>query len=177
MAVQTIDPWKVIPADEFRARQERVREAAVSQGLDAAVVYSRGGAFMDMSADVLYLTNHYSQQPYMGDDAGVGTARSHGVAIIPADGPATVVVDIPWWRRDLVVADQVRPSIDVTGTTAGALNDLGLRSRPPGNRRGELHDRRRLARAPGRVARRDPGARRPDGRGHPASSRAKRRSR
>lgn len=128
MAVQTIDPWKVIPAEEFRVRQERVREAVVSQGLDAAVVYSRGGAFMDMSADVLYLTNHYSQQPYMGDDAGVGTARSHGVVIIPADGPTTVVVDIPWWRRDLVVADQVRPSIDVTGTTARALADLGLKS-------------------------------------------------
>ena len=128
MAVQAIDPWKVIPEQEFRARQERVREAAASRGLDAAVVYSRGGAFMDMSADVLYLTNHYSQQPYMGDEAGVGTARSHGVVIIPADGPTTVVVDIPWWRRDLVVADQVRPSIDVTGATAQVLTDLGLSS-------------------------------------------------
>jgi Xaa-Pro aminopeptidase len=128
VAVETIDPWKVIPAREFRARQERVREEAASRGLDAAVVYSRGGAFMDMSADVLYLTNHYSQQPYMGDDAGVGTARSHGVVIIPADGPSTVVVDVPWWRRDLVVADDVRPSIDVTGTTSRALADLGLGS-------------------------------------------------
>ncbi len=128
MAVQMIDPWRVIPAEEFRARQERVRETAASQGLDAAVVYSRGGAFMDMSADVMYLTNHYSQQPYMGDDAGVGTARSHGVVIVPVDGPTTVIVDIPWWRRDLVVAEQVRPSIDVTGTTAKALADLGLSS-------------------------------------------------
>lgn len=128
MAVQMIDPWRVIPAEEFRARQERVRETAGSQGLDAAVVYSRGGAFMDMAADVLYLTNHYSQQPYMGDDAGVGTARSHGVVIVPVDGPTTLVVDIPWWRRDLVVTDEVRPSIDVTGTTAKALNDLGLSS-------------------------------------------------
>jgi ectoine hydrolase len=128
VAVQMIDPWRVIPAEEFRARQERVRETAASQGLDAAVVYSRGGAFMDMSADVLYLTNHYSQQPYMGDDAGVGTARSHGVVIVPVDGPTTLVVDIPWWRRDLVVTDEIRPSIDVTGTTAKALNDLGLSS-------------------------------------------------
>ena len=128
MAVQMIDPWRVIPAEEFRARQERVRETAASQGMDAAVVYSRGGAFMDMSADVLYLTNHYSQQPYMGDDAGVGTARSHGVVIVPVDGPTTLVVDIPWWRRDLVVTDEIRPSIDVTGTTAKALNDLGLSS-------------------------------------------------
>jgi Xaa-Pro aminopeptidase len=128
VAVQTIDPWRVIGAEEFRARQQRVREAAAAQGFDAAVVYSRGGAFMDMSADVMYLTNHYSQQPYMGDDAGVGTARSHGVVIIPVNGPTTLVVDIPWWRRDLVVAEQIRPSIDVTGTTAKALADLGLKT-------------------------------------------------
>src|SRR5450755_603685 len=122
----SFDPWSAISAEEFRTRQARVRQAAQDAGLDGAVVYSRGGAFMDMSADVLYLTNHYSQQPYMGDESGVGTARSHGVVIVPVDGPTTVVVDIPWWRRDLVVADQVRPSIDVTGTAAEAIKSSGL---------------------------------------------------
>ena len=81
---------------------------------------------MDMSADVLYLTNHYSQQPYMGDEAGIGSARSHGVCILPVDGPSTVVVDVPWWRRDLVVADDVRPSIHVVETAAQAIRDAGL---------------------------------------------------
>lgn len=81
---------------------------------------------VDMAQDVLYLTAHYSQQPYMGDDAGIGSARSHGVCIIPIEGPVTIVVDIPWWRRDLVVADDVRPSIDVAGTAAQAVHDLGL---------------------------------------------------
>lgn len=83
---------------------------------------------MDMSADVLYLTNHYSNAPYWGDEVGLGTARSHGVVIIPADGPTTVIVDMSWWRRDLVVADDVRLSGDVTGTAAQALVDLGLGS-------------------------------------------------
>jgi Xaa-Pro aminopeptidase len=81
---------------------------------------------MDMSADVLYLTNHYSQQPYMGDEAGIGSARSHGVCVLPVGGPSTVVVDIPWWRKDLVVADQVRPSIHVVETTVQAIRDAGL---------------------------------------------------
>jgi Xaa-Pro aminopeptidase len=36
------------------------------------------------------------------------------------------MVDIPWWRRDLVIADEVRPSIDVVRTTAGAIRDAGL---------------------------------------------------
>ena len=123
---QVLDPWTVIPAAEFRARQERTRAAAEAAGLDAVVVYTRGGGFMDMSADVLWLSGHYSQQPYMGDEAGVGTARSHGVVIVPVDAPLTVVVDVPWWRRDFVVADAVRPSIDVTGTTAAVLREQGL---------------------------------------------------
>jgi Xaa-Pro aminopeptidase len=120
------DPWKAVPRPEFADRQRRAREAAAAAGFDAAVVWSRGGAFMDMSADVLYLTNHYSQQPYMGDEAGIGSARSHGVCILPADGPSIVVVDIPWWRKDLVVADEVRPSIHVVETTAQAIRDAGL---------------------------------------------------
>jgi Xaa-Pro aminopeptidase len=36
------------------------------------------------------------------------------------------MVDVPWWRKDLVVADAVKPSIHVTETTAAALRDLGL---------------------------------------------------
>jgi ectoine hydrolase len=120
------DPWLVVPHAEFAERQRRARAAAAALGVDAAVVWSRGGAFMDMSADVLYLTNHYSQQPYMGDEAGIGSARSHGVCVLPVDGPSTVVVDVPWWRRDLVVGDEIRPSIHVVETAAQALRDAGL---------------------------------------------------
>ena len=51
---------------------------------------------MDMCADVLYLTNHYSNQPYVADHAGLGTARSHGVVLIPVDGPTILINDVPW---------------------------------------------------------------------------------
>ena len=123
---KVFDPWTAISADEFRERQARARRAAADAGFEGAIVYSRGGAFVDMHADVLYLTNHYSQQPYMGDDAGVGSARAHGVCILPVDGPTTVVVDVPWWRRELVVADDVRPSIHVTKNVVDAIKDAGL---------------------------------------------------
>lgn len=119
------DPWTAISRDEFMTRQQRAREAARAAGFDAAIVWSRGGAFVDMNADVLYLTNHYSQQPYMGDEAGIGAARSHGVCVLPVDGPSTVVVDVPWWRKDLVVADETRPSIHVPQTVAQAIRDAG----------------------------------------------------
>jgi Xaa-Pro aminopeptidase len=48
------------------------------------------------------------------------------VVILPVNGPVTLVVDIPWWRDDLVVADDVRQSIDVTETVRTALRDAGL---------------------------------------------------
>jgi Xaa-Pro aminopeptidase len=124
--ITAFDPWKAIEPSEFRARQDKVRAAAAEQGFDGAIVWSRGGAFMDMSADVLYLTNHYSQQPYMGDDAGIGAARSHGACVLPVDGRTAVVVDVPWWRRDLVVADDVLPSIHVTRAAAEAVRRAGL---------------------------------------------------
>jgi Xaa-Pro aminopeptidase len=120
------DPWTAIPREEYVERQGRARAAAAEQGFDGAVVWSRGGAFMDMSADVLYLANHYSQQPYMGDESGIGSARSHGVCVLPVDGPSTVVVDVPWWRRDLVVADAIKPSIHVIETAADAIRAAGL---------------------------------------------------
>jgi Xaa-Pro aminopeptidase len=120
------DPWRAIAPDEFRDRQRKAREAAAAAGCEGVVVWSRGGAFMDMSADVLYLSNHYSQQPYMGDEAGIGSARSHGVVVLPVDGPTTVVVDVPWWRRDLVVADDVRPTIHVVEGAAEAIRAAGL---------------------------------------------------
>ena len=123
---QVLDPWTVIPAAEFRARQERTRVAAEAAGLDAVVVYSRGGGFMDMSADVLWLSGHYSQQPYMGDEAGVGTARSHGVVIVPVDAPLTVVVDVPWWRRDLVVAEPCGRRSTSPGRPPRSLREQGL---------------------------------------------------
>jgi Xaa-Pro aminopeptidase len=126
---ETFDPWTAISKDEFRERQERARQVAASNGLDALVVWSKGGAFMDMSQDVLYLTNHYSQQPFVGDEVGIGSGRSHGVCIVPVDGPVTVVIDVPWWRPDLVVADDVRLSIHVVETTADAIRALGLADR------------------------------------------------
>jgi Xaa-Pro aminopeptidase len=125
---RTLDPERLIAPAEFRVRQDRARAEAERLGLDGLVVYSRGGGPVDMFADVFYLANHYSQQPYMSDHVGIGRARSHGVLVIPVAGPTTLVVDIPWWRSDLVVADDVRAGNDVTGVTADAIRGLGLAS-------------------------------------------------
>lgn len=129
MPTITVDREPMIPAEEFRARQHRLREIAAAEGFDGVVVYSRGGGPIDMSADVFYLTNHYSQQPYMTDHVGIGRARSHGVVVLPTNGPGILVVDIPWWRKDIVVADDVRAGNDVTAVTADAIRSAGLAGR------------------------------------------------
>jgi Xaa-Pro aminopeptidase len=120
------DPWAFIGREEFVERQRSARDNAAAAGLDGLLVYSRGGGFMDMCADVLYLTNHYSNQPYVADHAGLGTARSHGVVLIPVDGPTILINDVPWSRTDLQVADEIRNSIFVTERVGEALGDTGL---------------------------------------------------
>jgi Xaa-Pro aminopeptidase len=116
----------IIPPLEFRKRQDRVRDVVAAQDLAGAIIWSRGGGSIDMAADVLYLTNHYSQQPYMGDVPGLWSGRSHAALIVPVGAPSVLCVDFDWWRRDLVVADDVRASTDVPQALATALHDLGL---------------------------------------------------
>jgi Xaa-Pro aminopeptidase len=123
---QRVDPEQLIPRAEFAERQANARRAAAEQGLDGLVVWSRGGGAVDMSADVVYLANHYSQQPYMADHVGIGRARSHGVLVLPVNGPSILVMDVPWWRADLVVADDVRTGNDVVAKVADAVRSAGL---------------------------------------------------
>jgi Xaa-Pro aminopeptidase len=132
MSVATFDPEHAIAPAEFRERQDRARAAAAERGLDGIVVWSRGGGPVDMSADVVYLANHYSQQPYMADHAGIGRARSHGVLVLPVAGPSILVIDVPWWRPDLAVADEVRTGNDVIAKAADAMRSAGLDGRRVG---------------------------------------------
>ena len=129
MSIALFDPEHAISPGEFRERQDRARAAAAEQGLDGIVVWSRGGGPVDMSADVVYLANHYSQQPYMADHAGIGRARSHGVLVLPVHGPSILVIDVPWWRPDLAVADEVRTGNDVIAKAADAMRSAGLDGR------------------------------------------------
>ena len=58
-----MDSTRGIAPEEFRARQNSARNTAQESGVDGLVVYSRGGAFMDMCADVLCITTHCSNRP------------------------------------------------------------------------------------------------------------------
>src|SRR5215470_11724119 len=125
MSIQE-DPWKIVPRSEFADRQGRLRAVAETEGFDGAIVWSKGGAFMDMSADVLYLTNHYPQYPYVGDEAKLGSGRGHAAVVVPVSGPVTLVADAGFWNPDLVVADQVLTSSFVPETVAAVVRAAGL---------------------------------------------------
>jgi Xaa-Pro aminopeptidase len=115
-----------IPESEYQARWQRAQQAAQEQGLDALVVWSRGGAMTDSYADVLYLTNHYSQFPLIGDLPPHWVGRSHSAVVLPATRPPIVVTEQPDWRRDLVVADDVRFGLDLPAMVGSVVRELGL---------------------------------------------------
>ena len=115
-----------VPRSEYEQRWRKAQEAARERGLDGLVVWSRGGATVDSYADVLYLSNHYSQFPLVNDMVPHWAGRSHSALVIPLDREPTLVVDIPDWRRDLVAVDDVRFSLDLPGTVAAVVLELAL---------------------------------------------------
>ena len=119
-------PEILVAREEFLQRQDSARRKAAEASLDGLVVYSRGGSAVDMHPEVFYLTNHYSPHPYFADHQELGSARSHAVLVLPVDGPTVLIVDGPWWRPDLVVADDVRSAVDIGAEVGRALRDSGL---------------------------------------------------
>ncbi len=113
---------------EFQQRQRLVATDAAERSLDGLLVWSSGGSSLDAFADVFYLTNHYSQVPRVNIDiAGVMSGWGHTALIVPAGAPTTtLVVESADWRRDLVVAGQVRESHDLVGEVIAAIKDAGL---------------------------------------------------
>lgn len=123
---ERVDPWSFISKEEYLERQKLARETAQNAGLDGLVLFSKGGAAVDMLANVLYLTNHYSQQPYVMDYHNIWSAGSHGAVVLAVNGPTILIVDNAYWRPDLVVADDVRAGVRVVEMTVDAMRDTNL---------------------------------------------------
>ncbi len=115
-----------IPRAEFAERRAELRRRIAARGLDGVLVVSRGANGADWGADIVYLTNHYSPFPQIPDRPPAWSGRGHGVVVMPADEDATLVVEIPDWREDLVVCDDVRVSLDLWAGMVTALSDRGL---------------------------------------------------
>jgi Xaa-Pro dipeptidase len=116
-------PPPSIAHDEYRTRQERVLQAARSDGADAVVAVS--GPFYDRTGDVLYLTGH---QPPFPSSAFDGAYRGLGfaAAVLTADGACHLVTDTTAYREERVAADSIRPTSNVTSELRRTLEELGL---------------------------------------------------
>jgi len=115
-----------IPKSEFEQRWKRTQEACREAGLDGLVAISRCGAIPDSYADVMYLANHYDPFVLCQDVPRWWVGRSHAAIVLPLDREPMLVLDVPDWRRDLVVVDDVRLSFNVPRGTAEALAEFGL---------------------------------------------------
>lgn len=112
-----------IPLDEIRGRQEAVRRRFARLGLDALVVIGR--SFYDRVGDLAYLSNHFPPFPatvFAERQRGLG----HGVLVLPASGPSTLLLDGWACRREMVVADEVEASPDLPALLATVLQRRGL---------------------------------------------------
>ena len=123
-----LDPAPAIDAAEYRARQAAVAGDASDRGLDALLVWSTGGSSLDGYANVFYLTNHYTPVPRtVVEIEPFMTGWGQTALVLPtSEEPATLVVEVGDWRRDLVVADRVRHSHDLYGEVRSVLRDAGL---------------------------------------------------
>jgi Xaa-Pro aminopeptidase len=113
-----------IARSEFLARQGRAVEGAGERGLDALVVWSRGGTSVDFYGDVLYLANHHSPFP-PNQDTPQWSGRSYSALVLPVEGEPALVVDLPELPPDIAV-DDVRSTLKVPQTLAEVLREKGL---------------------------------------------------
>ncbi len=122
---QPIDRTEV-SADEYRLRARRLADEATARGLEGVVVWSKGGGTVDRYADILYLTNHYTQFPHIPDLPPYWAGRGHAACVVTHEAETILISDIADWRRDIVVADRVVVDLDLTRGIAGVLAELGL---------------------------------------------------
>jgi len=122
---KVLDRTEISP-DEYRQRARRLAEEASARGLQAVLAWSKGGGTVDRYADVLYLTNHYTQFPHIPDLPPYWAGRGHAACLVTKEGEAILLSEIADWRRDLVTADRVIVDLDLTRAVGNLLSELHL---------------------------------------------------
>jgi Xaa-Pro dipeptidase len=115
-------------AEEYRARWRAVHDAMKQRGLEAAVVWSRGGGTWDRFQEVFYLTNYYScNSGYMYDGMQKGTrAAAHCAVILQANREPILIADDPTLDRAGIATTHIDAGTDVVALLAAALVREGI---------------------------------------------------
>ncbi|MDR7415081.1 MAG: Xaa-Pro peptidase family protein [Armatimonadota bacterium] len=109
----------MIPREEYRERQERVRAGMRSSGLRALVVVS--GPFYERPGDVAYLSGHFP--PFPTSEAEPPIAGMGYAAVVLDHRETVLLVDTPRYRAEEVVADEVRVGPDLWGALVEVLRE------------------------------------------------------
>ena len=115
-----------ISAAEFEERRKQAAASARGAGLDGLLVCSRGGGGLDRYADVSYLSNHYTQFPFIPDYPGAWTARGHTFVVLPVGGRPHLIIDVPDDGRIRFGDNPVTYTDFVIESTVEALKKTGL---------------------------------------------------
>src|SRR5262245_2768144 len=115
-----------ISAAEFEERRKQAAAGARRAGLDGLLVCSRGGGGLDRYADVSYLSNHYTQFPFIPDYPGAWTARGHTFVVLPVGSRPHLIIDVPDDGRIRFGDNPVTYTDFVIESTIEALKKCGL---------------------------------------------------
>jgi Xaa-Pro aminopeptidase len=113
-----------IAREEFVTRQRRAFAEAGARGLDALVVWSRGGTNADAHGDVKYLSNHVTPVMHLPAFAG-DRERGYCAMVLDADG-AVLVTDCGDASEE-AAATEVRVTKSVDRTVGEVVRELGAR--------------------------------------------------
>lgn len=115
------------PRSEYENRWKRAQAVAKANGVEALVVWGKGGGPVDTANDLIYLANYSPVFPYAPDLPGHWSGLSHGVVIIPVTGEPILITESPAIRRDIVAVQDVRSANGfVPDKVAATLKELGL---------------------------------------------------
>lgn len=112
--------------DEYASRREAAAKAAALSGLDALLVCSRGGGTSDRHGNLLYLANAYTAFPFIPDNPPLWSGRGHAMLLLPSQGEAELVLDVPYGSFDEIAMDRVRTQPDLIPAIADVIHECGL---------------------------------------------------
>ena len=108
----------------------RCRSAAMriqQGGLDALIIWSRGGGSLDRFGRLTYLTNYYPDFPTIPDVNGRWRARGYAAGLLLPDASIVLFGDLPSDDPDVYASDVISV-VDIIAAVVDRLIALGLRS-------------------------------------------------
>ncbi|MDR7127622.1 Xaa-Pro peptidase family protein [Pseudotabrizicola sp. 4114] len=115
------------PIEEYHGRWSRAQALCKANGVEALVVWGKGGGTIDTAFDLIYLANYCPTFPYIADLPNVWSGISHAAVIIPATGEPVLVTDTDAIRSDFVAIKDIRPGNGfLPDSVADTLKSMGL---------------------------------------------------